>query len=197
MTRASALTLATLTLLVPNMQAVAADTSAWLPLSPGRKWVLRNPAQSKPVQIEVLSQESDSFHVKFTSPWNSVDWMLTPGDGKISLTGYGTNGQTAPLPRDTVFFDFVLASDRSWSNKAGKFTVVSRNASVKDTQRSYEGCIAIRHQAGGSKFLYTFAPGVGFVQFGEGSNALCAGFSSSGNTTSQNGRGKSLIFKRT
>jgi hypothetical protein len=106
--------------------------------------------------------------------------MLTPHDSVVALTGYGTNGRTAPLPRDTVFFDFAAAKDQSWSNNAGKLTVVSRNVTVKTSQRTYEGCIAIRHQAGGSKFLYTFAPGVGFVQFGEGKDAFVLDEAASG-----------------
>ena len=148
------------------------NASNYLPLAEGRKWVLRNSAQSRPVEIEVVGRQGGEFTLRFVSPWNSVDWKLTPRAGAVALTGYGANGQTMPLPAETLFFDFESATGKPWSNQAGKFSVIARGAEVQTSSRTYRECITIRHDAGGSKFFYTFAPGVGFVRFGEGSGAF-------------------------
>jgi hypothetical protein len=144
----------------------------YLPLAQGKKWVLKNPKQNRPIEIEVLGEQNGEYHVRFTSPWNSADWKLTPRDGMVALTGYGANGQTMPLPADTIFFDFVSKQGRSWTNAAGKLAVVTRGATVNGNGKSYQNCITVRQEAGGSKFLYTFSAGVGFVQFGEGAGAF-------------------------
>lgn len=147
-------------------------TRGYLPLSQGKKWVLKNPRQNRPIEIEVVGEKNGEYHVRFTSPWNSADWKLTPRDGMVALTGYGANGQTMPLPAGTVFFDFVSRQGKSWSNQAGKLAVAARGLTVHGAVRSYPDCVTIRQEAGGSKFFYTFSAGVGFVQFGEGANAF-------------------------
>jgi len=147
-------------------------TRGYLPLAQGRKWVLRNSKQNRPIEIEVVGEQNGEYHVRFTSPWNSADWKLTPREGVVALTGYGANGRTMPLPADTIFFDFVSSQGKSWANAAGKIAVAARGATVNGNGRSYQDCITIRQEAGGSKFFYTFSAGVGFVQFGEGPNAF-------------------------
>lgn len=148
------------------------DPGGYLPLAQGKKWVLRNAKQNRPIEIEVVGEQNGEYHIRFTSPWNAADWKLTPRNGVVAMTGYGANGQTMPLPGDTVFFDFVSNQGKSWSNQTGKLTVVARGTTVSGNGRTYQDCIAIRQEAGGSKFFYTFSPGVGFVQFGEGLGAF-------------------------
>lgn len=158
-------------LAIPEAMAQV-DPGDYLPLAQGKTWVLRNAKQSRPIEIEVVGEQSGEYHIRFTSPWNTADWQLTPRNGVVAMTGYGANGQTAPLPGDTVFFDFVSNQGKSWSNQTGKLTVVARGTTVSGNGRTYPDCIAIKQEAGGSKFFYTFSPGVGFVQFGEGSGAF-------------------------
>jgi hypothetical protein len=170
-TAALSLTLVVTALATPVL--CAQDGAAgYLPLAQGKKWVLRNPKQNKPIELEVVGEENGEYHMRFTSPWNSADWKLTPRNGVVAMTGYGANGQTMPLPADTVFFDFVSNQGKSWSNQTGKLTVVNRGGTVNGNGKSYQDCITIRQEAGGSKFLYTFSAGVGFVQFGEGAGAF-------------------------
>jgi len=156
------------------MPVLSAEDGArdYFPLAQGKKWVLKNPKQNRPIELEVVGEENGEYHLRFTSPWNSADWKLTPRDGIVALTGYGANGQTMPLPADTVFFDFVSKQGKSWSNQAGKLAVAARGTTVRGAGRSYPDCVTIRQEAGGSKFFYTFSAGVGFVQFGEGPNAF-------------------------
>jgi hypothetical protein len=165
------LTLVVITLTLPVLSAQN-GTGGYLPLSQGRRWVLKNPNQNRPIELAVVGNQNGEYHLRFTSPWNSADWKLTPHDGIVAMTGYGANGQTMPLPADTIFFDFVSKQGKSWSNQAGKFTVVARGRTVNGSGKSYQDCITIRQEAGGSKFLYTFSPEAGFVQFGEGAGAF-------------------------
>jgi hypothetical protein len=77
-----------------------------------------------------------------------------------------------PLPDNPLYFDFNQKQGGKWSNSLGKFEVVKRAAIVKSAAREYRDCIQIRHQPKGGNLLFTFAPGVGFVQFGEGNLAF-------------------------
>lgn len=144
----------------------------YLPLASGKKWILKNPSERSPVVIEIIEKNSTGYRVRFSSPWSSNDWKLTPLDGRVALTGYGTSNQLMPLPESTIFFDFQAAEGHKWENAAGKLSVTSRKTSVTGGAGKFDNCITIKQTAGRSTFAYTFAAGVGFVQFGEGKNAF-------------------------
>jgi hypothetical protein len=81
------------------------------------------------------------------------------------MTGYGNAQSVAPLPDDTLFFDFNSPQGKSWSNTVGKMTVNNRNMTVRSGSKTYGSSIQITQTAAdGGSFSYTFAPGVGFVR---------------------------------
>lgn len=82
-----------------------------------------------------------------------------------------------PLPKRPVYLDFSRAAGAKWSNILGTLSVVSRTAEVHAGQHLYRDCIQIRHE--GPKLLFTFAPGLGYVQFGAGEQAFVLDPSSS------------------
>jgi len=160
-------------------QGVPAEAaSSFLPLRVGEKWVLRNPHQQKPVIFEVIRQEEQTFVVRSTTPWNMSEWSLAPHGDQYRMTSYGVGGPMMPLPEQPVYLDFSQRAGSKWSNRLGTLLVVSRTTEVRAGGRSFGDCIQIRHKAG-PNLLFTFARGVGYVQFGEGSQAFVLDESSS------------------
>ena len=150
----------------------AQNANQYLPLAEGKTWVLKSPSERTPIKFEVMSRDGDSYVLRFSSPWATNDWRLRVQDGKAYMIGYGANGRLMDLPDDTVFFDFTAAQGANWSNTIGKLSVTARGVSVAGPARKYADGVSILQTSGGAKFTYTFSPGVGFVQFGEGRNAF-------------------------
>jgi hypothetical protein len=144
----------------------------YLPLQADAQWVLKHPGATTPVTIEITSKSGSAYRVVFTHPWGENEWDLEQRGNKIYMTGYGQHGQIAPMPADTVFFSFAGNQGESWKNAIGTLSVVSTHASVSAQGKSFNDCIQIRQVSGKTSFYYTFAPGIGFVQFGEGRDAF-------------------------
>src|SRR5437764_14057708 len=94
------------------------------------------------------------------------------------MISYGVSVPMMPLPQHPVYLDFSRDAGSKWSNKLGTLSVVSRTIEVRAGGRSYGACIQIRHKAG-ANLLFTFARGLGYVQFGEGPQAFVLDESSS------------------
>lgn len=167
--RSSAFFLAFLCFVTPYTLAQGQTAEAYLPLREGNRWVLRHASAKQPVSFEVLSRDGDGYRIRFESPFGSNDWTLVPQSGKVLLARFGKNGQMMDLPANSLYFDFTAPQGGSWDMTAGKMTVLSRNFVVQTATRRYESAIQIRQ---GKNLLFTFAPNVGFVQFGEGKNAF-------------------------
>ena len=133
------------------------------------QWTLQSPGIPALVQLSVYDQQGSSYLVRFTSPFGENDWRLEPRGDRYYLTAFGANGQLAPLPGDTLYFDFSAPAKARWSNKIGKLEVVSRSDSVQTGQGSFRDCITIS-QSGAMSF--TFASGVGPVRFMAGKSAF-------------------------
>jgi hypothetical protein len=155
-------------------------TSNYLPLATGAKWVLRSP-QAGTAVFEVVQNDGEGFRLRSTNPWGSSEWTLVGRDGKFSMTAYGTGGRMMPLPQKPLYLDFTSRAGTTWSNALGALTVVSRSAVVRAGGQKYSDCIQIRHKAkgGGAGLVFTFARGIGYVQFGEGDSAFVLSVSES------------------
>jgi hypothetical protein len=140
------------------------NSDSKLPLAEGSKWVLRQDRGGAEITIEVTRKEGEAFRLMFTSPWNKNQWQLTPRDGKVFLTGYGTADQMMSLPADTLFFDFTAQAGRSWTAAVGKMTVNNINVTVRSGSKTWANCTQITQAPESGSFVYTFAPGVGFVR---------------------------------
>jgi hypothetical protein len=157
----------------PGRQGDVPENDQYLPLSVGAKWVLRHPRENASITIEVLERDGDGYRVRFTSPWATNDWTLKASDGKrYYMTGYGAGGNMMQLPGETLFFDFTAGEGKKWSNVIGTMTLTAKNRSVNSNSREYRGCVQVKQASKGGDFFYTFAPKVGFVQFGEGKSAF-------------------------
>jgi hypothetical protein len=146
---------------------------SYLPLAENAKWVLRNAGVAQPFVFEVLRKDGDGYYMRSTNPYGSSDWVLVPRGESFVMTKYGANGQTAPFADNPVFLDFSKPAGARWSSKSlGNVQIVSRSLTVKGPNATYTDCVQVRHSPPGNNLLYTFAKGVGFVQFGEGANAF-------------------------
>jgi hypothetical protein len=150
----------------------AAANSEYLPLAPGKHWVLRSPSTSKPIDLRVADHEHGAYQLEFNNPWVNSVMHLEPAGQQILLRALSMGGQTKPFPDPPVYFDFGLAEGKQWSNSIGAMTILSRHRTVQ-AGHTYHDCIEIKEvDSKGSQLFWTFAPGVGFVQFGEGKGAF-------------------------
>jgi hypothetical protein len=158
----------------------AAKTSAqgidagqdYLKLSPGKRWILRSSSTSQPIELRVEAGESGSYQLQFNNPWINSVLLLQPRGEKILLRALTMGGQTKPYSNPPVYFDFGLPEGQKWSNTIGTMTILSRHRTVQ-AGRTYQNCIEIKEvDTTGGQIFWTFAAGVGFVQFGEGKTAF-------------------------
>ena len=160
-------------------QNVAPNPAAsYLPLQPGLKWVLRSAREQKPVVFEVIRQEEQAFVLRSTTPWGMSEWTLLPQGDQYLMTAYGVGGPMMPLPKHPLYLDFSQSAGSKWSNMLGTLIVLSRSTEVRADGHSYGDCVQIRHKAG-PNLVFTFARGVGYVQFGDGPKAFVLDESSS------------------
>jgi hypothetical protein len=141
-------------------------------MKPGLKWLLRNPSENQPVTFEILRQEGNTFVFRSTTPWGLSEWGLSQSNVHYFMQSYGTGGKLMPLKKQLLYLDFSKEEGSRWSNPLGTLSVVSRSDTVHSKSLTYKNCTQIRHQAGRTSLSFTFAPGVGYVRFGEGTNAF-------------------------
>jgi hypothetical protein len=99
-----------------------------------------------------------------------AEWFLAHGGSIVQMTAAALNGQQFDMPDNPVYFDFSAPAGKSWKNSIGKIEVLGRDLRVKTPAGDFERCIRFSETSqSGNRMVWTFAPGVGFVQFGEGS----------------------------
>ncbi len=153
---------------------VPACAQEYLPLAVGNRWVLRNSKLAdKPFTIEITQQKGEAYRFASTTPWGRSGWALINRGGKYFMTEYGnSNDQWMPISDGNLYFDFSSPAGSKWSNQLGVHTVVSTNVQVRSAKSTFDHCVQIKHTSGKTDTVFTFAPGVGFVQFGEGAEAF-------------------------
>src|SRR4051812_12884250 len=152
----------------PN--AVAAD---YLPLGPGARWELRAPNVPAPMVFEVTGRDGDSFVVRWDNPWVKASFRFREDAGRVLLTGLDMGQGVAPMPGGTVYFDFTARAGATWKNAVGTMRVRARDARVSAGGADYRDCVEIETiDNQGQSMFWTFAPGIGFVRFGEGKTAF-------------------------
>lgn len=156
-----------------RIAAQTGQTDEYLPLTVGARWELRSAATPTPMVFEVTRQDGDAFVVRWDNPWTKAEFRFVRAGRRILLAGLDMGAGVAPMPAGTVYFDFAAAAGARWSNAIGNQRVVSRERQVTTSGRTYERCIEIHAtDRQGTTSVWIFAPGVGFVQFGEGRDAF-------------------------
>ncbi|MGH9936265.1 MAG: hypothetical protein ACREAM_08465 [Blastocatellia bacterium] len=152
-----------------NDAAGAQDAGAdYLPLAEGKRWVLRSKTTEAPVTFEVVGREAAAYRVNFDNPWVKSELLLVPRDRRVYLAEVNYGGQRREMRSETVYFDFTAPEGASWSNEIGTMKIVSRRKTVKTPGGAYQNCIQILEtNPKGDQLFWTFAPNIGWVQFGE------------------------------
>lgn len=144
----------------------------YLPLTVGLKWVLKNPKLETPAVFEVLERDGEGFRIRSSHPWGSSEWTLEMQDARFVMVAYGTGGSMMPLPKRPLYLNFPGGFGAKWSNSLGSFRIDAEPVVVQVGADTYRDCIRVRHKAGRADLVFTFAPGIGYVQFGEGKAAF-------------------------
>jgi hypothetical protein len=165
----------------PAPQSRDQSTADFLPLHLGNKWTLRNAKSGKQIVLTVESAHDGVETVKFQNPWMTSSFIFEQHGGAYVLKALRILGLEAPMPPDTVYFDFTAPQGASWQNKIGTIRVAATGA----TFGAYFNCIQfVETNKQGHKNYWTFAPGKGFVQFGQGQDAFVLDEASSSIQTS-------------
>jgi len=146
----------------------AAAAPGYLSLQEGQRWILRNPKTPTPVRLEVVGRRGNAYRLLFENPWSSSELWLEPRGGQIFLTGMVAGGKETVLKTPVLYWDLTQDTGAEWSNRVAKLQVLDRAKRVTTGSRTYGDCVQIGERSNGNVLFWTFAPGTGFVQFGEG-----------------------------
>lgn len=121
---------------------------------------------------EVVGKTGETFEVKWENPWVRATFGFRVSGAKILLDSLDMGQGVMKMPPDTAYFDFSKNPGESWSNVLGTMTVL-RKDTVNAPAGKYESSITIRaRDTKKTDTFWTFAPGVGPVQFGQGRDAF-------------------------
>jgi hypothetical protein len=144
-----------------------------------RDWWLRSPFTEVPIhwqlgQINIYEPLRIEYYAEYRDPWGAFHtFALEPNGSKVYLNGviYRPDGLFAPwrvFPRGTVLFDFDAPQGSVWLNELGIVVVTNRHKVVATGEGVMTDCVQFWVVSWeGSQTIWTFAPGVGLVQFGE------------------------------
>lgn len=146
---------------------------SYLPLVPNSRWVLRSPDSPKPIVLQILRADGPNALLRFDNPWLTSDLELSVSGSRYYVTTLSINGHAAPMPPETLYWDTGAGERQKWSSAIGKMEMLSRHKTVSAMGRTFHDCIQIQEtNKQGNKLYWTFAPDIGFVQFGEGKDAF-------------------------
>ena len=151
----------------------AAAENSYLPLQTGSQWDLRSSVANQSMSFSVEMPSGKGYRVKWKNPWVQADFFFEQKGDQILLRALDMGNGVAPMPAETVYFDFGAKTGSQWTNTIGKLTIISKNLTIKTPAGTFSGCTEISAtDKGGTKTFWFFAPNVGFVQFGEGNAAF-------------------------
>lgn len=153
-------------LVLPSSNAAANGQSDYLPLAIGNKWSLSS--EKDRVVLEVIAEHNGSFDIRFDNSFIPSILRIRPAGEIYFLESVTVHGQTKTMPPGTIYWDFSARPGQTWDNAIGKLTAVSREKHVSGRQRVFDNCVEFRETSKDNKTAFwTFAPGIGFAQFGE------------------------------
>ncbi|HEU0119479.1 MAG TPA: beta-galactosidase, partial [Bryobacteraceae bacterium] len=141
------------------------------PLEHGARWELQSGREQ--MAFEVTGRDGDIYEVRWDNPWVKATFGFRVSGDKIMLATLDMGQGVVRMPADTAYFDFTRNQGESWSNVLGTITTLRRGGKVSAPAGSYSDTITIRaRDTKKTDTFWTFAAGVGPVQFGEGRGAF-------------------------
>ncbi len=153
--------------------------SNYLPLAVGNRWELRSRSAAEPMVLEVTGRDGDAFVVRWVNPFVPVTFRFEMKEGRVALVGLDMGQGNAPMPANTVYWDFSLPRGGTWKSPVGKSEISDHGARVQTPAGEYRDAIEVRTiDQEGKSMYWTFAPEVGLVRWGRGRDAyLLSSFS--------------------
>jgi hypothetical protein len=153
----------------PGQSAGNVSAADYLPLDVGKKWVLRNEHTAPTITLTVEGIENGVATVSFQNPWFDSKFLFRESGAQVLLDALEVKSQRMAMPAETVYFDFSAPEGKPWQNTIGSMQVVA----IHKQLGKYDECIQIQEtNKQGHKNLWSFAKGIGFVQFGSGRDAF-------------------------
>lgn len=143
---------------------VQAQTSNYLPLAVGTRWTLQSSAWN--VTFEVTAIEDGAYRMKINNPWLPWEVLLFPVKDKVYLQSQRMGSENVSPGGYALYYDFTAPTGSEIPVSLGTLRVVSRNLSVVTGAKTYTNCIKLQlSSSGGFTQAWSFAPGVGLVEF--------------------------------
>ena len=155
--------------LFTTMRTASAQTK-YLPLAIGNRWELVSGGQR--MTVEVTDQQGSAFVVRWTNPFVNSTFHFEQRGDQVLLTALDMGGGPATFS-NTVYFDFALPQGRQWDNALGTLAISNKGRTLSTPAGTFDDVVEIRlTDKKGAQTFWTFAPNVGFVQFGQGKTAF-------------------------
>jgi hypothetical protein len=144
----------------------------YLPLKAGNRWTLTS-SSKEDMFFEIVGQSNGVYQVNWNNPWIKAAFGFKPDGERVVLASLDMGSGMHIVPGSQIQFDFQLDQGKSWSNALGTFTITKKHFTLSTPAGRFDDCIMIRgRDKGGMDTFWTFAPEVGFVQWGEGGHAF-------------------------
>jgi len=155
-----------------SADAVLQGSGDYLPLAVGNRWELSSRNASEPMVLEVTGRDGDAFVVRWINPFIKATFRFRIDGPRVVMTGLDTGQGNAPIPSDTVYWDFGRAQGSRWKSSVGDGEIAERGARVETPSGEYRDTIEVRTiDTDGRSMYWTFAADVGLIRWGRGRDA--------------------------
>jgi hypothetical protein len=144
----------------------------YLPLAVGNRWELHSRNASEPMVLEVTDREGDTFVVRWINPFIKATFRFRLDGARVLMTGLDMGQGNAPMPANTVYWDFGRSEGSRWNSPVGDGEISDRGSRVETPSGEYRDTVEVRTiDRDGQSMYWTFAADVGLVRWGRGRDA--------------------------
>ena len=111
--------------------------STYLPLAVGNRWELRSPSAPDPMVLEVTGRDANAFIVRWINPFVQATFRFESDGTRVTLAGLDMGQGNAPMPANTVYWDFGRAKGETWKSPVGTGEISDRAARVQTPAGTY------------------------------------------------------------
>ena len=145
----------------------------YLPLAVGNRWELQSRSAPEPMVLEVVGREGDTFVVRWINPFIKATFRFRLEGSRVLMTGLDMGQGNAPMPANTVYWDFGRPKGSRWNSPVGDGEISDRGAQVETPAGGYGDTVEVRTiDKEGKSMYWTFAADVGLVRWGRGRDAF-------------------------
>jgi hypothetical protein len=153
-------------LILVNPALANSQGSQYLQLGLGKRWVLHSASLNMDLALEVTEFKEGAYRLKIDNPWIAYEMSLFPLNDKVYVQDVAVGGYNQPLGGYSLFYDFSAPVGSKTSVVMGSLNVVSNSQTVTTDKGTYNNCVKLELVSNdGFTQRWTFAPGIGFVQY--------------------------------